>query len=51
MEVFDNYLRRLFLIKINVFGSCVSRVSLLNGDQSGHDIADDDLSLQYYFDK
>lgn len=38
-------------IGINVLGSCVSRVSLLDGNQQGHDIADDDLYMDYFLDK
>lgn len=38
-------------IGINVLGSCVSRVSLLDGNQKGHDIADDELYLDYFLDK
>ena len=35
-------------IKINVLGSCISRVSLLDGVQSEHGIADDRLELGYF---
>lgn len=38
-------------IKVNVLGSCVSRVSLLDGNQKGHGIADDRLELGYFLDK
>lgn len=38
-------------IKINVLGSCVSRVSILDGVQSAHGIADDRFELGYFFDK
>mgnify|MGYP000787256738 CR=1 FL=1 len=38
-------------IKINVLGSCISRVSLLDGVQSEHGIADDRLELGYFLDK
>ena len=38
-------------IKINVLGSCISRVSLLDGVQSQHGIADDRLELGYFLDK
>ena len=37
--------------KINVVGSCVSRVSLLDGEVKAHGITDDDLSLGYFLDK
>ena len=33
------------MIKINVLGSCVSRVSLLDGVQSAHGVSDDRLDL------
>lgn len=39
------------MIKINVLGGCVSRVSLLDGNQSGHGIADEDMELGYFLDK
>lgn len=39
------------MTKINILGSCVSRVSLLDGDQKGHGIADEDMELGYFFDK
>lgn len=38
-------------IKVNVLGSCVSRVPLLDGNQSGHGIADARMSLDYFLDK
>ena len=38
-------------IKINALGGCVSRVSLLDGNLSGHGIADEDLELEYFLDK
>lgn len=39
------------MAKINVLGSCVSRVSLLDGQASEHGIADKRLTLDYYLDK
>ena len=39
------------MIKINVLGSCVSRVSLLDGVQSAHGVSDDRLDLGYFLDK
>lgn len=39
------------MIKINVLGSCVSRVSLLDGVQSAHGVLDDRLDLGYFLDK
>ena len=39
-------------MKINVLGSCVSRVSLLKGDQTAHGIVGDSgLELDYFLDK
>lgn len=38
-------------MKINVLGSCVSRVSLLDGDTNGHGIADEGIELGYFLDK
>ena len=39
-------------MKINVLGSCVSRVSLLKGDQTAHGIVGDcGLELEYFLDK
>lgn len=38
-------------MKINILGSCVSRVALLDGDRSMRGTADDDLELGYFFDK
>ena len=38
-------------IKINILGSCVSRVSMLDGNQNGHGIPDDEIELQYFLDK
>lgn len=38
-------------IDIIVLGSCVSRITMLNGDQSAHDIADENLHLSYFLDK
>ena len=39
------------MIKINVLGGFVSRVSLLDGHQSMHGIADEDMELGYFLDK
>lgn len=39
------------MVKINVFGSCVSRVSLLNGDLKGHGIWGENMQLGYFLDK
>ena len=39
------------MIKINVLGSCVSRVSLLDGETSEHGIAGEGLELEYFLDK
>lgn len=39
------------MIKVNVLGGCVSRVSLLDGNQSGHGIADEEMELGYFLDK
>ena len=39
------------MIKINVLGGCVSRVSLLDGHQSMHGIADEEMELGYFLDK
>lgn len=39
------------MIKVNVLGGCVSRVSLLDGNQSGHGIADENMELGYFLDK
>ena len=35
--------------KVNILGSCVSRVCMLDGNRNGHGIADDDMDLGYYF--
>ena len=37
--------------KVIILGSCVSRVSMLNGDQKGRGIASGDLELEYFLDK
>lgn len=37
--------------KINILGSCISRVSLLDGIQTKHGTADDNLELGYFLDK
>lgn len=39
------------MVKVNVLGSCISRVSLLDGNTKGHGTADDDIELEYYLDK
>lgn len=39
------------LHKINIIGSCVSRVSLLDGDQNGHNTAAPDIDMIYFLDK
>lgn len=38
-------------MKITILGSCVSRVSLLDGDQKGHGIAGEIMELEYFLDK
>ena len=38
-------------VKINVLGSCISRVSLLDGNQSAYGIADDRMELCNFLDK
>lgn len=37
--------------KVIVLGSCVSRISMLDGNQNGHGIASDYLELEYFLDK
>lgn len=37
--------------KIIILGSCVSRISMLNGDQNGHGVASENLELEYFLDK
>lgn len=37
--------------KVNILGSCVSRGSMLNGNQSGHHIADENIEMGYFLDK
>lgn len=37
--------------KINILGSCVSRVSMLDGNRSGHNTAADDIDMQFFLDK
>lgn len=39
------------MVKVNVLGSCISRVSLLDGNTKSHGTADDDIELEYYLDK
>ena len=38
-------------VRINILGSCVSRVAMLNGDTKGHGIAGEGLELRYFLDK
>jgi hypothetical protein len=38
-------------MKVNVLGSCISRISLLDGDSSGHGIAHDEIEMSYFLDK
>lgn len=38
-------------MKVNILGSCVSRISMLDGDQSGHRIAHDGIEMGYFLDK
>ena len=38
-------------MKINILGGCVSRVSLLDGNQKMHGIADESMELGYFLDK
>lgn len=33
--------------KVNILGSCVSRIAMLDGDLNGHGIADDERVKQY----
>ncbi|MBQ7667774.1 MAG: hypothetical protein IJS47_00395 [Clostridia bacterium] len=37
--------------KVNILGSCISRLSMLDGDKAGHNIADKDISMDYFLDK
>lgn len=37
--------------KVNILGSCISRVIMLDGDRFGHGIADNEISMDYYLDK
>lgn len=37
--------------KINILGSCVSRVSMLDGNQNGHNTAAKDIDMIYFLDK
>ncbi len=39
------------MIKITVLGSCVSRISLLDGKQSEHGVLDERLDIDYFLDK
>ena len=38
-------------MKVSILGSCVSRISLLDGDQKGHGIAGEIMELEYFLDK
>lgn len=38
-------------MKVNILGSCISRISLLDGDRSGHGIAHDRIEMEYFLDK
>lgn len=38
-------------MKVSILGSCVSRVSLLDGNQKGHGIAGEVMELEYFLDK
>lgn len=37
--------------KVNILGSCISRIVMLDGDTSGHYVADERLSMDYFLDK
>lgn len=37
--------------KINVLGSCISRVVLLDGDYNAHGVADENIEFGYFLDK
>ena len=39
------------MVKINILGSCVSRVAMLKGDGSGHGLMDENMKLGYFLDK
>ena len=39
------------MTKINVLGSCVSRISLMNGELNGHGIYGENMQLGYFLDK
>lgn len=39
------------MIKVNVLGSCVSRICMLNGDTTLHGIYGDEMELGYFLDK
>ena len=45
------YRKEFNMKKVNILGSCVSRVSLLNGDTSGHGIYGEDMKQVYFLDK
>lgn len=38
-------------VKLNVLGSCVSRVSLLKGERDGHGVYGDKADFGYFLDK
>lgn len=38
-------------MKVNILGSCISRLIMLAGDQEGHGIADLEMELGYFLDK
>lgn len=38
-------------MKVNILGSCISRVAMLNGDTAAHGITDDNIELDYFLDK
>lgn len=38
-------------MKVNILGSCISRISLLDGDCLGHGIAHEHIDMDYFFDK
>lgn len=39
------------IAKVNILGSCVSRVSLLDGDLQGHNTSDENIKMDYFLDK
>lgn len=38
-------------MKVNILGSCISRIAMLNGDRSGHGVAGTDLQMDCFLDK